>query len=163
MKLHLIRHADSKGTTMDRVAMLSSEIRGRGAVVSAMCEIGAIRVSVFESKKAKGGKKVKKQAADDFKNVSVDFNLLEVHWAFNGRPFGASKPTIHTDVTSIMGPAPGADGGSLYVKSSKRKASESDDEALDAAVAGVDVSNLMDGRPSKRSRENSLERADPTD
>ena len=73
MKLKLIRHADCAGETMDRVEMLDPWVRTKHAVVSAMVELGAIRVSVFE-KKGKATRKPKKGAAggsDDFKNVSV--------------------------------------------------------------------------------------------
>lgn len=145
-RLQLVRHADAKGQTIDRIALL--ELRPNGAVVAPVFEIGAIRVSKFE-KKGKDGKKKKKKSANpdaDFLNVTVKIELTEILWAFNGRPFGVAKEEAEVDITDLA-------DGTLPGDPPERKRKADTEEVTDDDLAGVDLTDIAnDTETAKRPR-----------
>jgi hypothetical protein len=137
--LQFARHADAKGGTINRIDILH-KIKTRGAVAAVIVEIGAIRVSQYDPNGSKDAAKLKKKKKkeDDFWNVSVQLELTEVLWAFDGKPYTSTKEESRVSVFDLEEP-----------DEPKRKSDDSDDD--DDAMAGVDLTSL-DDRPSKKQR-----------
>lgn len=135
--LHFVRHVDAGGNEIDRIKLLS--LRSRFAVVAPVVEVGSIRVSVYDpdGEKAKK-KKGKKGGGDDFKNVTVKPELVEILWAYNGRPFGTAKVESKVGLLDLV-------DGDLPGDPPQRKRKADDDDAADeAAMAAVDLTTVME-------------------